>query len=96
MNIQNLIDGGATVYLLVSQTDLLEFGRFLIAESKKEAHQEKKEETFLTPNEVASMVSVSKNTLWRWERDGYLKPIKVGRKNRYKLSDVKALMEGER
>ena len=52
-------------------------------------------ENYLTPDEVATMIGVSKNTLWRWEKDGYLTPFKIGRKVRYKQSDVTSLISGK-
>lgn len=93
MNIQSLLDTGANVSVVVSVADLKEFAMSVFAEAMA-ARQEKKEETYLTPDEVAEKLGVSTNTLWRWNRDKYLMPIKMGRKSRYKLSDVEKLMEG--
>ncbi len=50
-------------------------------------------ETYPSANKVAEMLSVSKPTLWRWEKCGYLKPFRIGGKVRYKMSDVKKLLE---
>ena len=52
-------------------------------------------ETYLQPDEVARICDVTKNTLWRWDRDGYLKPVHVGRRLFYKKSDVDKLLNGE-
>lgn len=50
-------------------------------------------ETYPSVDKVAEMLSVSKPTLWRWEKIGYLKPVRIGGKVRYKMSEVKKLLE---
>ena len=52
-------------------------------------------ETYPSADKVAEMLSVSKPTLWRWEKSGYLIPVRIGGKVRYKMSDVKRIL-GER
>ena len=39
-------------------------------------------------------VDVDKSTLWRWAKAGYLIPIKIGTKTRYRRSDVQKLLSG--
>lgn len=94
MNINSLLSADANISVVVSIADLKEFALNVVAEAMAAKEAEKKEERYLTPDVVADMVGVSKNTLWRWNRDKYLMPIKMGRKSRYKLSDVEKLMEG--
>ena len=55
--------------------------------------EEPQQEAYLSNDEVAAKLGVSLNTLWRWGRDGYLKPFKVGKRVFYKSSDVEALMQ---
>ena len=93
MNINELINTDANISVVVSVADLKEFALCVVTEAMA-AMEEKTEERYLTPDDVADMVGVSKNTLWRWEKEKYLIPIKVGRKSRYKLSDVKSILEG--
>ena len=94
MNIASLIESGTNVQIVVTLSDLKEFALAVASEVMADKEAEKKEEKYLTPDDVADMVGVSKNTLWRWEKEKYLIPIKVGRKSRYKLSDVKSILEG--
>lgn len=54
------------------------------------------DEEYLTPQQTAEMLGVTTNTLWRWNRDSYLKNVKVGRKLFYKKSDVLKLLDGVR
>ena len=91
MNIASLIESEANVQIVVTLSDLKEFALTIVSEAMA---AKEKEERYLTPDDVADMVGVSKNTLWRWEKEKYLIPIKVGRKSRYKLSDVKSILEG--
>ncbi len=66
----------------------------LINESKQASVEQQEEEVYKTPDETAAMLNVDKSTLWRWAKQGYLVPVKWGRKSRYKLSDIKVRMEG--
>ncbi len=61
---------------------------------QKQEAEKRENDRLLDVEEVSQMLGVCSNSLWRWNRDGYLKPIKVGRKNRYKLSEVKRILEG--
>ena len=93
MDINSLLNSDANISVVVSVADLKEFALNVVTEAMA-AMEEKTEERYLTPDDVADMVGVSKNTLWRWEKEKYLIPIKVGRKSRYKLSDLKSILEG--
>lgn len=94
MNIASLIESEANVQIVVTLSDLKEFALTIVSEAMAAKESEKKEEKYLTPDDVSDMVGVSKNTLWRWEKEKYLIPFNVGRKSRYKLSDVKSILEG--
>jgi hypothetical protein len=51
-------------------------------------------ETYPSPDQVSKILDVDKSTLWRWRKQGYLTPIEVGGKRRYKMSDIKRILEG--
>jgi predicted site-specific integrase-resolvase len=38
---------------------------------------------------------VTKPTLWSWNKKGYLTTIKIGGKRRYRMSDVKKILESQ-
>ncbi len=94
MNIGELLKSGSNVTIAVSGADLKEFGMSLIAEAKT-LIQPQQSEKYLTSDEVGKLLNVSANTLWRWNRDGYLKSIKVGRTPMYRQSDIDRLREGK-
>ncbi|MGI6224006.1 MAG: helix-turn-helix domain-containing protein [Prevotella sp.] len=50
----------------------------------------------LTCEEVQKMCFVCRSTLTNWAHSGYLVPVKIGHKVRYRLSDVQAILNGER
>lgn len=95
MNINDLLVSGANVAITITPTDLKEFALMLIDETLAAKNQKPAPETYLTPDDVASALGVSKNTLWRWDKMGYLKPVKVGRKPLYKRSEVDGLLAGQ-
>ncbi len=53
---------------------------------------EKDDEVELTADEVATLLGVTKVTLWRWAKTGYLVPSKIGRRPKYRKGDIKKLM----
>lgn len=97
MNIQELVEKCTNVSITVEAKDLKHFADYLIEQTKKELEEtviSDKAETYPTPNQVSEMFNVDLTTLWRWKKKGYLVPIEVGGKRRYRMSDVKAILNG--
>ena len=70
----------------------------LIAEVKQQLEQtitDQNAETYPSREKVMEMLDVSQATMWRWQKSGYLVPINVGGKRRYRMSDVKRILEGD-
>ncbi|MGJ8591721.1 MAG: helix-turn-helix domain-containing protein [Aquaticitalea sp.] len=59
--------------------------RHLLKESK---HQEKDEETLLTREEAADMLSVSLVSLWKYTKDNLFPAYRIGNNVRYKKSEI--------
>ena len=51
--------------------------------------------TLLTRDQVLKKLNVVPSTLWRWQKRGYLVPIRVGGENRYRSTDINKILEGE-
>ena len=84
------------VQLVVSLADLKELWAEWQDERQKSLNEAKKEEcATLTADEVAARLNVTKVTLWRWQRLGYLTPVKVGRKTLYRQTDIINLIAGK-
>ncbi len=82
----------------VKLSDLIESNRQLIKETKEELEiqiAEANQESYPTVDEVATILRVNKTTLWRWNKQNYLSPVEIGGKRRYKMSDVKKLLNGK-
>ena len=93
MNIPDLIKEGANVQLVINALDLREAFLQWAAEMKQ-SEPVRQEEVYLTAKEAAKKLGVDLSTLWRWDRSGYLKKIKVGKSVKYRGSDIRKLMEG--
>lgn len=87
MSIIDVIKSGENVQLVVSALDLKEAFLNWDAE-RRDAVQPVQEETFLTVNETAKRLGVVPSTLWRWNKTGYLRKVKVGNSVRYRLQDI--------
>lgn len=90
MNITE-ISSNSQIQLVLNKADLKEL--FLEWKEESELNRKKKTETLLTPDEVASKYRISKVTLWRWAKDGLLKPVKMGRKSFYRQSDIERVFD---
>ncbi len=89
-------NGQANIKLEVNGEDLLLFSNDLINRAKNELAtelNEAKAERYLPKEEVKQMFGVCDATLWHWNRKDYLKPVKMGNKVRYRLSDIRQLLE---
>ncbi len=49
----------------------------------------------LTREQVMKKLNVVPSTLWRWQKRGYLIPIRVGGENRYRSTDIDKILEGK-
>lgn len=56
--------------------------------------EESQRDARLTKAAVRKRLNVDDTTLWRWNKSGYLKVIKVGRSCYYSERDVRAIEEG--
>ena len=77
--------------------ELIEANRLLIAKTKRELEQEiadSKAETYVSREKAMEILGKGSTTLWRWKKMGYLVPITVGANDRYRMSDIRRIMEG--
>src|ERR1035437_577722 len=91
MTINDFINSGANVSITISANDLLEVINYTVTATRKEMEQviiDEKLEVYLSPKQVAEMLDVSLTTLWRYSKCGYLVPLEVGGKRKYRKSDI--------
>lgn len=82
----------------LTYTELVEaFRDILIEENLKNKllSQENTTDVLLTEEQVKSMLNVSHSTLWRWGNNDYLVAVSIGRKKRYKQSDVEKILKNK-
>ena len=60
-----------------------------------DARAQKVAESLIAKQEVMQTLGKSANTLWKWARRGYLKPVKVGGRVMYRASDLQKITEWE-
>lgn len=92
MSLIDLINSGTNVSFTITAKDLHDVINYTVSETRKELEQliaDERSEVYMSPNEVSEMLNVSLTTLWRWSKRGYLIPLEIGGKRKYKKSDVK-------
>ena len=98
VNIIELATQCPDITISIKASDLLTAGRTLKDEILEElrANQEDRPapaaEQLLSREEPMEKFKISSATIWRWKKCGYLVPVKVGSMDRYRLSDINALL----
>lgn len=94
MRILDLLDNGANVSLTISVADLKTFMED-VAEMMENQKKAQEYDVTMTQREVCDYLGVSKATLYRWEKIGYLLPCsRVGNRPMYRKSTVENLKKG--
>lgn len=85
------------ITLQIKGSTLLQFADKLSDATAKKVEQrikaENKPDKLLTRQQVSKIFGVNVSTLHRWESKGILIPIRLGRKVRYRNSDVEELIK---
>lgn len=79
----------------ISVAELVEGINLCIDETERRLEQkiaDQKAETYPSREKVMEILDVSVATLYRWQKSGYLVPLTIGGKRRYKMSDVKRIL----
>lgn len=95
-NMFELVNKYPELNITVRAGELLEMAEYLVKLTRKELEQQITDantETYPSRDQVAKMLDVDKSTLWRWNKRNYLKPIEIGGKRRYRMSDVKQILK---
>ena len=98
MAIQDLLSSGANVSITVTADDLRVFLAEVAQEvmnKEKAAQAAKNDVEMLNQAQVCSYLGVSKATVWRWEKIGYLRPsTRMGSRPMYLKSEIEKLKKG--
>ena len=91
-NLLSLIESGVTgLTLTLTLEDLKIFATDIVEQAKAKllpVMVSASHEALLSKKEVMEKFSVCPGTLWNWERNGYLIPVKMNRKIYYRQADV--------
>ncbi len=82
--------------MVISAADLKKTIHEAVNEAKREMQDDIAKfnsETLLTSKQVIDQLSISRTTLWNWKNRGFLVPIEIGGKQRYKLSDINSILQ---
>ncbi len=97
-NIMSIIEStgnlNANIELKIKPEDLRNFANELINRAVNEVAMsiQEKSEQLINKEEAKRLLGVCDATLWHWDKKGYLMPIKIGTKVRYRASDVKKIL----
>ncbi len=83
--------------MAVRADDLLEANARLIDQVRADMERDiarKHSVVYMTREQVIAKLNIVPSTLWRWQKRGYLVPVKVGGENRYKSTDIDRILEG--
>ena len=98
MEIKDLLTSGANVNVTISANDLREFLTEIskqVAEKEKAAEAARNDVEMLNQAQVCSYLGVSKATVWRWEKIGYLRPsTRMGSRPMYLKTEVERIKKG--
>ena len=98
MGMKDILSSGANVSITVSADDLRTFVAEVaqqVINQEKAAQAAKNDVEMLNQAQVCSYLGVSKATVWRWEKIGYLRPsTRMGSRPMYLKSEIEKLKKG--
>ena len=97
MSLYEILNDTPNLNITINAGQLIEVVDYCVNKTRKDLEQlitDANTETYPSIDQVSKMLNVDKSTLHRWRQRNYLVPIEVGGKRRYKMSDVKRILEG--
>jgi DNA-binding transcriptional MerR regulator len=98
-NIAQLAQQCPDITLSIKAGELIEAVEYCIQKTRKELEQQITDaaaETYPSRHKVSELLDVDLSTLHRWNKNGYLVSIEVGGKRRYRMSDVKRILNAKK
>lgn len=87
-----LNEHGSKITINLTLTELFQFGE-KIAESAAKKVLDNHKEKLLTKEEVSEMFSISKTTLWRWQRDDLISFRKIGNRVYFPELEIRKMIQ---
>ena len=98
LSFQDVLANGMATLVVMRAEDLKQTIVDCINETKRNMERDialNNSDVLLTTNQVIERLSISRTTLWHWVKKRYIIPVEIGGKQRYKLSDVNAILKGD-
>ena len=95
-SIQDILNQGGNVLIQITADDLNKTIDNAVNKTRRALEADiakNKSDRLLTAEDVMEKLSISRRTLYNWEKKKYLCRVEIGGKLRYKLSDVNAILE---
>ena len=97
MDIKDLFAQNLDFTVNMKASTLKEFLTDIEKSFEKQKPQEKHTSPqLLTADKVCEIFSISRVTLWDWDKKGMTKPIRLGNLKRYRLSDIEELLKDKK
>lgn len=79
-----------SVQIVVNREDL----KWMVTEWVQEELNKRtqKQDNYLSRTKTALMLGVTLSTLWRWDKENYLKAVRIGSKVLYRESDIQRII----
>ena len=97
MNMYDILQNNSGVNITINAGQLIEVVDYCVSKTRRELEQQINDaaaETYPSRQKVAELLDVDLSTLHRWKKQMYLVPLEIGGKRRYKMSDVKRILNG--
>ena len=94
MNINDVILRQNIIISLTGE-QLSEFASQILSGAREIYENQKEPEQYLSRKQTSQRLETDLSSLWRWQQKGYLVPVRVGGKVRYKLSDINKILKSE-
>ena len=94
-NILKLAEQYPGVNLTIAAGELIEMINYCVNKTRKDLEQQITDantETYPSRQKVSEILDVDLSTLHRWAKSGYLTPIEIGGKRRYRMSDINKIL----
>ena len=84
------------VVIEIGVSDIAKRVLSVIREQQQRQQPEKTiKDEFLTANQTADFLNVTLNTLYRWEKRGYLVPTRIGARRLYRIEDLNKILQSK-
>lgn len=97
MSINDLITKEGKTIVAIELQDLREWHNEVIESTRRTIEENIKKQgdeiSFVSPTEACQILRISRTTLTRWAKIGYLVPFELGGKRGYKKSDIDGILK---